>query len=611
MGFLTEKVRAFFKPHKPKKMSSTVNPRNVINNLSDENGSLRLTDFFDYQEENLIAPFADMTQEELVLRQMMKIKNYRSCAMQPEVSNAIDIITNEIIFAYEGFPLKLNVSIDNEALVDAMQKAFDKIVRLGNFDKNLFEVVKKGYIDGQLVIHCQYDKSTKKGIQKLRLIEPCGLYYDYMEKIWKYIENSPNAIYFNQLENETYSQEEIVRMDFGLYEDNWLCLSYLEYSLKLANMLKSLEDMLIPLRFSRSVSRRVFNVDVGKLPPKRAEEYMHKIQEKFKYKKFYNNETGEISNQQHITSMVEDYWFSNRGGDKGVEVETIDESENLGEITDILYLNRKLYRSLHIPMSHLNIDTEAEHGFRIDATETTQEDLQFMCFISRLRKVYSQLFKDLLKREVVSTGVMKEEEWNRYNHEITVDFTNENLFIEKMKVQLLNDKIEAWSSIKEIGGTVMPFKELMKRTFGLTENQVQDYLDGIEEEKKSGKFNIFYQLADIELSAMTGAAGMTDPEGNPVSIEDVVPKVFTDPEDFKENPWPEDSDKDENSEETGTNGTNGTNGDSQNPQKPQGGMDITGKPQEPQEPENSEKSEETGSDEDDERLQKYLKQFGE
>lgn len=595
MGFLTEKVRSFFKPHKSKKMSSTVNPKNVINNLSDENGFLRLTDFFDYQEENPFVNYTDITQEELVLKQMMKIKNYRACAMQPEVSNAIDIIANEIIFAYEGFPLKLNVSIDNDALIEAMQKAFDKIVTLGNFDKNLFEVVKKAYIDGQLVIHCQYDKSSsKKGIQKLRQIEPCGLYFDYKERIWKYIENSPNAIYFNQMENETYSPEEIVRMDFGLYEDNWLCLSYLEYSTKLANMLKSLEDMLIPLRFSRSISRRVFKVDVGKLPHKQAEEYMKKIQEKFKYKKFYNNETGEISNQQHITSMVEDYWFSNRGGDRGVEVDTIDESANLGELDDILYLNRKLYRSMHIPMSHLNIDTDADHDFSIDATETTQEDLQFMCFISRLRKVYAQLFKDLLKREVVSTKIMTEEEWNRYNNDITVDFTNENLFIEKMKVQLLNDKIEAWESIKEIGGTVMPFKELMKRTFGLTENQIQENLDAIEEEKKSGKFNIFYELADIELGVEAGTAGLTDAEGNPMSVQDVAAKVYTDPEDFKENPWPEDSYEDEKSEDEEPEEPEETPENQET--KPVGGFDIT-------KDYNQEQSEE------DKKFQDYLKQF--
>ena len=221
-------------------------------------------------------------------------------------------------------------------------------------------------------------------------------------------------------------------------------------------------------------------------------------------------------------------------------------------------------------MSHLNIDEDADHAFAIDATETTQEDLQFMCFISRLRKVYSQLFKDLLKREVVSTGIMKEDEWDRYNNSINIDFTNENLFIEKMKIQLLNDKIEAWESIKEIGGTVMPFKELMKRTFGLTENQVNDYLDDIEEEKKSGKFDIFYQLADIELGTEAGLAGMTDPEGNPMTIQDLAPKVFTDPEDFDENPWPEDSYGDEEGKENGEEGTEENGNPEQSQEQGQG-----------------------------------------
>ena len=248
---------------------------------------------------------------------------------------------------------------------------------------------------------------------------------------------------------------------------------------------------------------------------------------------------------------------------------------------------------MHIPMSHLSIDEDADHNFQIDATETTQEDLQFMCFVSRLRKVYAQLFKDLLKREVISTGIMKEQEWDQYNASITVDFTNENLFIEKMKVQLLNDKIEAWDSIKEIGGTVMPFKELMKRTFGLTENQIQENLDAIEEEKKSGKFNIFYELADIELGVEAGTAGLTDPEGNPLSVQDMAAKVYTDPEDFKENPWPEGEYKDENPENSE---------DSEESPEPQeqpqgvGGFDIT-------KDYNAEQSEE------DKRFQEYLKQF--
>ena len=143
MALLTEKVKSFFAPHKKARASSRVNPRNVLNNLSDDNGYLRLTDFFDYQEENYFMPFGEMTQEEMCLKQMEKIQTYRNISMQPELTNALDIITNEIIFSYEGFPLKLNVEIDNEELKQALENAFQKVLKIGNFDKNLFDVIKR------------------------------------------------------------------------------------------------------------------------------------------------------------------------------------------------------------------------------------------------------------------------------------------------------------------------------------------------------------------------------------------------------------------------------------------------------------------------------------
>lgn len=532
---ITETVKNFFKPKKKTKPSSTVNPQNVMNNLSDENGYLRMSDFFDYQEDTgYFSMFSDMTQEELCMKQMAKIKAYRQCAMQPEVSNAIDIIANEVVFCYEGFPLKLVVNIDNDELRNALQKAFDYIVKLGNFDKNLFEIVKKSYIDGQMFIHCEYaEQSTRKGIQKLRLIEPCGFYYDYREKVWKYLECLPNVMYTRQIEKEKYSEEEIVRMDFGLY-DEWICLSYLEYALKTANILKSLEDLLLPLRFSRSISRRVFNVDIGDTPNKRAEEYMKRVQDKFKYKKFYNNETGEISNQQHITSMVEDYWFAKRSSGKGTEVTTLDESGNLGELTDIIYFNKKLYRALNIPTSKLDIDPDANHIFSIDSTESTQEDVKFMTFISRIRKVYTQLLLELLKRQAVSTSIMSDREWENAKNSIRIEFVNENLFIEKMKVELLKNKIDSWENIKTIGGTVFSFSELMQRVFGLSEEEILKNFKSIKKEMHDKKFDIFYKLADIEIASETGMAGMTDAEGNPLSFDDMGAGVFSDKDDKKD-----------------------------------------------------------------------------
>ena len=231
------------------------------------------------------------------------------------------------------------------------------------------------------------------------------------------------------------------------------------------------------------------------MPTKRAEEYMKDIQKQFRYKKFYNNETGEVTNQQHITSMVEDYWFANRSGSRGTEVTTIDESGNLGELTDIIYFCKKLYRSLHIPSSHLDIDPDADHTFSSDPTDTTTEDVKFMNFISRVRKVYCEFFKDLLKREVISTGVLKESEWNRRDSDIEIVFSNENLFIEKMKSVVLQGKIDSWSSAKDIGGTVMSFSNLMRQTFGFTEQEIQQNLIDIKHEIKDPAFRKLYEDA--------------------------------------------------------------------------------------------------------------------
>lgn len=499
---LTEQLKNFFKPHvsTTKTKSSIVNPEHVLKNLSDEVGQGRVNDFFDYYNDNNSSLFTSYNLEDLLTKQMFKISNYRSCAMQPEVTNAIDIITDEIVFSYEEFPLKLKLDNKNMKLQKAFEKAFDKIIRLGKFDKNLFDFVRRSYIDGQMIVHCTYnEKSVRKGIQEIRMLDPMGLYFDAETQTYKYANNTiKNSVYWYNNQREEYQIEEIVRSDFGLYQEN-ICLSYLEYAIKPANILKTLEDLLVPLRFSRSMSRRVFNVDVGDLPTKRAEEYMKEIQKAFKYKKFYNNETGEVTNQQHITSMVEDYWFANRSGTKGTTVDTIDETGNLGELNDVLYFCKKLYRAMHIPTSHLDIDPDSDHTFSTDATDSTQEDVKFMNFISRIRKVYCEFFKDLLKREVISTGIVKESEWNKLNKDINIIFTNENLFIEKMKLTILQNKIDIWSNAKDIGGTIRSFRSLMRDVYGMTDQEISENLLEIKKELKDPAFRKLYEDAGFIL----------------------------------------------------------------------------------------------------------------
>jgi len=327
----------------------------------------------------------------------------------------------------------------------------------------------------------------------IKLIEPCSFYFDGKAQVFKYMKANERQMPFAEAEkdNQTYSIEEIVREDFGMY-DGKVSLSYLEYAIKPANMLSTLEDLLIPMRFSRSISRRVFNVDIADLPNKRGAEVMNEHQRKFKYKKFYNNETGEVSNQQHITSMVEDYWFANRNGGRGTTVDVLDETGNLGELNDILYLSRKLYRAMKIPNSRISTDPDSDHEFDYESTRVSKDDMKFFMFISRVRQVFSSAFKELLKREVIVSGIMTNTEWDDKEDNIAITFANENKFIEKMDLDNFMSKMDIFSQTQDHMGKTFTVRKILKTIFKLSDEEIEEELKAIQKEEKDKLFAKYY-----------------------------------------------------------------------------------------------------------------------
>lgn len=491
---LNELVKSFLRQPEDTtgKESSAVVPNNVLLDLTNNDLYPNTGAFFD--AENFHSGlFGASDISDIVFKQKDKIMKYRQLALTPDVTDAIDEIVNEIIFSVDDqIPLKIVVDDDNEKIVKAISEKFNKIIKLSNVRRNLFQMVKNSYIDGQIIMHLAYDqKNTKGGIKAIKMIEPCMLYFDVKTKTYKYMADERGLTSRYQQVVVEYSIEELVREDFGLY-DGKVNLSYLEHAIKPANMLRTLEDLLIPLRFSRSISRRVFNVDIGDLPNKRGAEVMREYQGKFKYKKFYNNETGEVSNQQHITSMVEDYWFANRSGGKGTTVDVLDESGNLGEMTDILYFAKKLYRAMKIPSNRIDINPEGDKDFSFDETRTTKEDMKFFMFVSRLRQVYSSLFKEILKREVVSTGIMSEVEWDEREASISIQFINENKFIEKMKLSIFMSTLEIYQTASEHLGKLFSVKKILMDVFKMNEYDIIKEMEEIRKEKNNPIFSAFY-----------------------------------------------------------------------------------------------------------------------
>ena len=483
-----------------KNQSSLTRSDNVLNSLGGEelesawfSGDRPIADYLN---------FVTVDAHTLLTEQALKIDMYRKLALHhSEVKNCIDEIVNEVVSMYDNScPVSIKFNEENQKVKDAIINEFQNICRLLNLNATIYNIVEQGYIDGQLVFHLIYDdKHPKEGIKYIEQLDPRYLVYDREKGIWRYDrDNTLNPLYAAStpaLDKLEFTNDEIVRVDFGLYE-NHLCLSYLEYAVKNANILKNLEDLLVPLRFSRSISRRVFNIDVGNLPPKRIDEVMQKTQNKFKYKKFYNVETGEITNQQHITTMVEDYWFPNRAGGKGTTVDLLDESGNLGEITDILYYVQKLYRSLNVPLSRFGLDSNLDHTFDFESTMTSKDDVKFFIFISKIRRTYNKALKEILKRQVISRGIMKETEFNERSADIEINFTSSNIFIEKMRQSNLRERVDLYAMVSPHIGKLYSAEYILKTVMGLGDIEIDEMMKAIKKEEKDPKFKKFYGVSE-------------------------------------------------------------------------------------------------------------------
>ena len=397
--------------------SSTPDPRRVDSFDLDDRSPLGFFDGYADGFADNFNYFGDQSTLDRTLNiQKNWLANYRRIQRIPEVATAIGEIVDEALFNQKGsepFTLELNADVPKN-IEDKIREEFEDILVKMNIKRNLYYLFEKFYVDGQLVLHLAYNikgGQQKQGIQRIKVLNPANLFFDAKNNKWRYkdiLDGTDSDILFSAFSDykDKYDQEfdleEIIRIDSGIYEGR-VILSDLHCAVKVANNLQTLEEMLVPMRFSRSVSRRVFNVDVANMNSKKAEEYLKNIQTKFKYKKFYDLESGQISNQQHVASLTEDYWFPNRGGVKGTTVDTIDETGNLGETGDIDYFRKKLYTALKVPLGRLGIDDKAEFDFT--ATNVSREELKFFNFVCRKRQQFSDLFVQLLRRQLISKKI--------------------------------------------------------------------------------------------------------------------------------------------------------------------------------------------------------------
>ena len=427
------------------------------------------------------------------------VRRYRDIAQQPECDSAIDDIVNEGIVANEmsqavaivldrlPYPSKIKKKITEE---------FDEVLRLLDFDVKGHDIFRRWYVDGRMFFHKVIEKqSPRKGIQELRYIDPSkikkvrevkrelksGTSIDLIKKVDEYyLYNDKGIASHGTAQGIKIAPDSISYCPSGVIDQNkGHVLSYLHKAIKPVNQLRMIEDALVIYRIARASERRIFYIDVGNLPKVKAEQYLKDVMNRYRNKLVYNSTTGEIRDDRSQMSMLEDFWLPRREGGRGTEISTLPGGSNLGEIDDLIYFQRKLYRSLNVPISRM----EAEQGFSLGrSTEITRDELKFTKFVQRLRKKFTALFTDVLKTQLILKGVITLEDWSNIKEHIQYDFLQDGHFAELKEAELLKDRLEVLQTVESYVGTFFSKKWIQKNVLSMTEAEIDEMQDEINKE---------------------------------------------------------------------------------------------------------------------------------
>ena len=429
-----------------------------------------------YQSSGFFGQYVDI--EGIYRTEFDLIKRYREMALHPEADSAIEDIVNEAIVS-DSHDAPVQIDLDNlnasDSIKKTLRKEFKFIIDLLDFDRKAHEIYRNWYIDGRIYYHkvIDFDK-PELGIQEVRYIDALKMRYVRKEKkepkdnivrvnqglgdnpmqelpfpkLEEYFIYNPKTAYPTGNRNAAGASQGVkIAKDAITYVTSGLVdrtkgntLSYLHKAIKSINQLRMIEDSLVIYRLSRAPERRIFYIDVGNLPKVKAEQYLRDVMMRYRNKLVYDASTGEIRDDKKYMAMLEDFWLPRREGGRGTEITTLPGGQNLGEITDIEYFKKKLYRSLNVPPSRM----DGEGGFNLGrSSEILRDELKFTKFVGRLRKRFSHLFLDMLKTQLLLKNIITPEDWETMSEHIQFDFLYDNHFSELKETELFTERLNA------------------------------------------------------------------------------------------------------------------------------------------------------------------------
>jgi hypothetical protein len=415
------------------------------------------------------------------------IMKYRGNAMHPEVDMAIEDIVNESITGSE-LHQTLDLNLEEVKAPDRIKKVikeeFDEIYGMLNFKELGHDIFRRWYVDGRMYHHLVINETNpKEGIVEIRPIDAAKM--RKVKKIKKkkdpatgadIIENTEEFFVFQEKPGSStngvkMTADSVSYVTSGLLsEDRRKIISYLHKALKPINQLRMMEDSLVIYRLARAPERRIFYIDVGNLPRGKSEQYMKDIMAKYRNKLVYDAKTGEIRDDRKHMSMLEDFWLPRREGGRGTEISTLPGGENLGQIDDVLFFQKKVYKSLNVPINRLEQESQFSLG---RSTEVNRDELKFQKFIDRLRMRFSHLFYGILKKQLILKGICTDEDWELWKNDITVDFVKDNHFTELRDAEVMRERIQTLDMMQNYVGEYFSKEYIQKNILLLSDEDIE------------------------------------------------------------------------------------------------------------------------------------------
>ena len=484
------------------------------------------------------------------------ITKYRTMAMQPEMETAIEDIINEAI-VHDNHGQICKIVLDDlkqpDKIKSLIRQEYMEIMRLLDFDNFGTDIFRRWYVDGRLYYHVVIDpENPRAGIQQLIYVDPRRIrkirnitkkkengtevidridtFYLYNEKLTNNNVQSPQLL-GSYAGGVKLSEDSVIHLTSGLFDPaKSTVLSYLHKAIRPMNQLRFVEDATVIYRVSRAPERRVFYVDVGNMPRMKAEQYLKDIMTKFRNKLVYDSGTGEIRDDRKHMSMLEDFWMPRRGEGKSTEITTLPAGQNLGQMDDVLYFEKKLYRALNVPVSRL----ESSTGFSLGrSNEITRDELKFDKFVDKLRSRFSVIFDELLARQLALKGICTLDEWNLFKQFIHYDFIKDNNFTELKETELLQNRVQMLQTVEPYIGRFYSKRWVQENVLQFDETEIEEMEKQIEQEAEEAQDQQDQQdqqgqsgadAGDQESSANTANNQETK---SPDDINKKVSKLFT------------------------------------------------------------------------------------